>query len=135
MAILGWVVALLLAAPAAAQVCTREQTWTMEPVARDTYAVRFLGRSLSGASVNLILRKKVTADATPNAMIVAGPSISGDTVTVALSPNQGCEGGTSCRAGNEYQIRVQATDAEENTPTANVCLVVETQTLRTGGTR
>lgn len=133
MGVLIWALVLVgIVAPAAGQNCTREQTWTTEPQARDTYAVRFLGRTLTAGSVEIILRKRVTADASPLGMLVAGPTIVGDTVSVALAPNTGCSVGVQCRAGNEYQIRFQATDSEGNTPTANACFVVAAQALRTG---
>lgn len=127
--------ALFLAAPLRAQtVCSEQQTWRSEPVAKDTYGCRFMGRTLSSATAEVEVRKANATDSTPTTMVTAGPTVSGDTVSLTIYPDQGC-GSSGCRSGNEYQVRIKATDASGNTPTCNACLVVRKQVLRAPETR
>jgi hypothetical protein len=123
-----------LAAGVDAQVCREDQIWESEPQARDTYAMRFVGRTVASAAVEIkcAVGGCPITDSNPAAMRVAGPTASGDLVSFVLYPDAGC-GTAGCRAGNRYQIRVQATDADTNTPTGNVCFIARRQVLKVPG--
>lgn len=104
--------------------CTETNTWAIDPRSADLFGFQFLGRALEAdpaPTVTVALRKTVTADASPAAIVTAGPTVSGDTVTLRLAP--------SSRSGNWYQIDVIPTDSVGNTPLGSACLFVRPSTL------
>lgn len=130
------IVAVALALPASAQwwvgggstsgsmPCTEANTWTLDPRSADLFGFQFVGRILESSpapTVAVSLRKTVTADASPAAIVTSGPTVSGDTVSLRLAP--------SSRAGNWYQIDVIPTDIVGNTPLGSACLFVQPSTL------
>jgi len=120
------VLAVLSSSAAAAQnvPCTDQNTFgPLQPAERDTVALRW-DRTLTTATATLTLRSMAKPDSTPNAMIVAGPTASGDHVNVTLLPDNGC-GTPGCRNGNVYQLSVQATDTNGNLPIGDVCVSVK----------
>jgi len=126
------VLLLLLLWPAlgwAQETCTPERTWTFNPAEKDVVGFQFVGRTVSSvASATATVMRRTTADASPSALITAA-SASGDTVSLTIYPDQGC-GASGCRAGNTYQINVQATDSATNTPMGFACLIVRKTILR-----
>lgn len=103
-------------------------TWSIEPASRDTYTVRFTGRTLSSAGTPTVtLRKAAQADGTPAQMIVT-TGVNGSDLQLVIAPDTGC-GSTGCRAGNVYQLRVQPTDSNGNQPTAVARINVRWQTV------
>ena len=73
----------------------------------DTIGCQFESWTITAAgtaSVRLI--SPPGSDASPSALVVAGPTASGNTVSVRLSPTQGC-GTAGCRAGKSYQVTIR----------------------------
>lgn len=127
---------LLLCGTAVAQTaCDPSTTWTLEPSAKDTLTVEFTGRTLAGSptpTIEIVLRKAKVADASPSAMKVGGPTVSGNTVSIQMYPDQGCAA-VGCRKGNDYQIRFKPTDADANQPTGSNCFNVREEYLKPAG--
>lgn len=110
-------------------VCDRDRTLRpLEYSARDTYTLRFVGRTLSGSpTVTVTCMSCTQSDASPSSIVYGTPSVSGADVTFTLAPDTGC-GTSGCRAGNWYLVTVQAT-AGDNLPVAKVCLPVVNEQL------
>lgn len=120
---------LFAAAPAWAQPSPGDEVLVeMEPLSIDTITVRFQGRTLAAINnVNVHARTLKNADVAPSAIKVA-TAYSGSDVLITLNPDAGC-GTSGCRAGNLYQIRVQAQDSSGNRPTFNFLVKVKWQYL------
>ena len=124
-----WILLLVPWPALAQQICTPERTWTFDPAEKDNVGFQFVGRTLASVtSATAALIKRTAADANPTGLITAS-SVSGDTLSPTLAPNTGC-GAAGCRAGNVYQISVQATDSATMTPMGHACLVVRKTALR-----
>jgi len=107
--------------------CVRDNTWTFEPAQVDTATYLFEGRTLAASPtpvVTVAVINEAQDDASPSAMVTAGPSVSGSSVTIQLTPDQGC-GTAGCRAGNWYQVKVQPTDTLGNKPTHSACVWIK----------
>lgn len=124
-----WLVLLWPAVVQAQQACTPDHTWTFDPAEKDNVGFQFVGRTLSNVvSATASVIKRTAADANPTGLITAS-SVSGDTLSLTVAPDTGC-GVAGCRAGNVYQISVQATDSATMTPMGFACLVVHKTALR-----
>lgn len=123
-----WLAVFILAPPVWAQPVPPPSGTTnlvvMEPVETDTIGCRFNSWTLTAAGTATVSKIGIPAqaDSTPSAIITAGPTMSGNTVTVTLAPDTGC-GATGCRNGNSYQVRLQPTAGADH-PTCNFRLDV-----------
>lgn len=103
-------VALLLAAPAWAQPgppATTPNVVRMAPDAILSPDCEFASWTLTAAgAATVTLVTTARADASPSSIIVAGPTRSGNTISVRISPDEGC-GTAGCRTGNSYLIALR----------------------------
>ncbi|MGD9648624.1 MAG: hypothetical protein AB7U73_23135 [Pirellulales bacterium] len=108
-----------LAQPAAPQSGEPSYVVTMEPVEIDTIACRFLSWTLTGAGTATVtvIGPPAQTDSTPANLIIAGPTLSSNQISVQLSPDNGC-GATGCRNGNSYQVKLKPA-AGTDAPTCN----------------
>lgn len=102
----------LLAAPAWAQPAPLTETpnvVTMAPNAILTPDCEFASWSLTaaGTATVTLIGPPARADASPSAIVVAGPTRTGNTIAVQISPDQGC-GAAGCRNGNSYLVTLRA---------------------------
>lgn len=117
------VAAALLAVPALAQAPGPTKTnniVAMPPNGILTPDCTFASWTLTGvgtATVSLI-GPPAKPDASPGAIVTAGPTRTGNVVAVQISPDQGC-GATGCRNGNSYLIELRA-DAGADHP---ICMI------------
>ncbi len=98
----------------------------LEPVATETFACIFDGRTLSSMAVGfpeVTLIRKAQTDASPSAIVTAS-GVSGSRATVTIAPDTGC-GASGCRTGNIYQVRMMVVDSAGNEPTCNFRLDVD----------
>lgn len=102
----AWLAALLLAAPASAQPALTPHVVTMAPNAILSPDCAFASWTLTAAGTATVTQiVKARTDASPSAIIVAGPTRTGNTIAVQISPDEGC--GTGCRNGNSYLITLR----------------------------
>jgi hypothetical protein len=102
----------------------------LRPNEIDTIGCIFESWTLTGAgsaTVRLIAHPG-HADASPSAIVTAGPVVSGNTVTVRIAPDEGC-GASGCRAGNDYQIDLQPV-AGSDSPICTIRVPVRAQVLQ-----
>lgn len=73
----------------------------------DTIGCEFESWTITGAGTATVrLIAPPGSDSAPSAIVVAGPTASGNRVSVRLSPTQGCAT-AGCRAGKSYQVTIR----------------------------
>lgn len=92
----------------------------LEPTEIDTIGCRFNSWTLTAAGTATVslIGPAARADASPSAIIAAGPTRDANTISVQVSPDAGC-GTSGCRNGNSYQVRLRP-EAGTDRPTCNV---------------
>lgn len=106
------------------------RTVTMEPTELDTIGCRFNSWTLTaaGTATVTLIGPPVRADASPSAVVTAGPTRADNTISVQISPDAGC-GASGCRNGNSYQVRLRP-EAGTDRPTCNFRVNVRTEGFR-----
>ena len=99
--------------------------FSLEPMAKDTYGVLWVGRSIASCTQpGCITCAQIAGSVTDNnptgmvgAISVANSNGSG-LVSFVINP-------TNARKGSKYQCRMQPTDADGNQPTKNLKFTIE----------
>lgn len=104
---LTMIAAILLATACFAQQPTGDPV-SIQPNETDTIGCAFDSWTITGGGTFAVrlIGKAAHADASPAAIVTAGPTASGNNVSVQIAPDTGC-GSPGCRNGNSYQITLQ----------------------------
>ena len=98
---------LLLASVAHAQPITTPHVVRMAPNAILAPDCEFASWTLTAAGTATVTQiVKARVDASPSAIIVAGPTRTNNTIAVRISPDEGC-GTAGCRNGNSYLVELR----------------------------
>jgi hypothetical protein len=104
----------------------------IQPAVKDTYSLSFVGRTISlankGTATAALRGIPKQADASPTAIITNHSADGTSAVSITINPDYGC-GTAGCRAGNVYEIILQPTDADGNTPIGNLLVIVQKKVL------
>lgn len=108
----------------------RKNEYPIEPAATDTIGCAW-ERIITDPGVVLsvsLINVPAHADASPASIIIAGPTGAASHLSVTIAPDTGC-GTSGCRVGNDYRIKLRATDSDGNHPICNLVVKVRQEVL------
>lgn len=107
----------------------RRHEFPIEPAATDTTGCSWERTIVSGEVLSVRLANiPPHADGSPAAIITAGPTGTANLLLVTIAPDTGC-GSSGCRLGNDYLVKLRATDSAGNHPICNVIVQVRQEVM------